>query len=219
VFVTESTAEHRSRDVRPGTVEGSMSDPRIVRTRASVLDHAIELVVEGGPAALTVDAVVARSGVAKSTIYRHWPTRDALLIDVFDHCAPVVDAIDPDADFETALRALVRDMAAKISEPRWARVLPALLMLKSFEAGIAGLNSRLHRRQSEITNALFDLGDRDGQLPHGMDRDRAVAQLLGPLIFAQLSGMCPCDDVLADVAVEGFLAWLRSGASDVASAP
>ena len=54
-------------------------DPRIARTQKAVIDAATDLLVEGGPAALTMDAVVARSGVAKSTLYRHWETRDALV--------------------------------------------------------------------------------------------------------------------------------------------
>ena len=54
-------------------------DARIERTQNAVMAAAADLVVEQGPAGLTVDAVVARSGVAKSTVYRHWATRDELV--------------------------------------------------------------------------------------------------------------------------------------------
>src|SRR5690606_191899 len=47
-------------------------DARVARSRATVLRTATDLLVEGGPSAVTIDAIVARSGVAKSTIYRHW---------------------------------------------------------------------------------------------------------------------------------------------------
>ena len=71
-------------------------DARVARTRETVMQAAMELLVEGGPGGLTVDAVVARSGVAKSTVYRHWADRDALVADVFNVCAPQMVEPDPD---------------------------------------------------------------------------------------------------------------------------
>jgi TetR/AcrR family transcriptional regulator, regulator of autoinduction and epiphytic fitness len=47
------------------------TDPRVERSRTAVLDAAAGLLLEGGVPALTVEAVVERSGVARSTIYRH----------------------------------------------------------------------------------------------------------------------------------------------------
>ena len=57
------------------TATAAASDPRIERTRQVVLDAALALVAESGYGAVTIEAVAARSGVAKSTIYRHWPGR------------------------------------------------------------------------------------------------------------------------------------------------
>ena len=58
--------------------DGGM-DPRVARSRASLLEAATDLLVDGGPRAVTVDAVSERSGVAKSTLYRHFPSRDDLV--------------------------------------------------------------------------------------------------------------------------------------------
>ena len=66
-----------------------MVDARVARSRAAVVRAATDLLVEGGPSAVTIDAIVARSGVAKSTIYRHWASRDDVLLDVMESCAPV----------------------------------------------------------------------------------------------------------------------------------
>ena len=65
-----------------------MLDARVARSRAAVLRAATDLLVEGGPSAVTIDAIVVRSGVAKSTIYRHWASRDDVLLDVMESCAP-----------------------------------------------------------------------------------------------------------------------------------
>lgn len=60
-------------------VVGRRPDRRLRRSRQTVLDAAGAILVEYGPAAFTVDAVVERAGVAKSTIYRQWPSRSSLL--------------------------------------------------------------------------------------------------------------------------------------------
>ena len=74
--------------------------PACARSRAAVVRAATDLLVEGGPSAVTIDAIVARSGVAKSTIYRHWASRDDVLLDVIESCAPVLPRPDPDLDVE-----------------------------------------------------------------------------------------------------------------------
>ncbi|MDO9175716.1 MAG: helix-turn-helix domain-containing protein, partial [Actinomycetota bacterium] len=54
----------------------------MVRSRACLLAAATELLVETGVRGVTVDAVAERSGVAKSTLYRHWGSVQELLVDV-----------------------------------------------------------------------------------------------------------------------------------------
>jgi AcrR family transcriptional regulator len=58
---------------------GTPADPRVARTRAAVLNAGIDLLAERGYPGFTIDAIVARTGIAKTTIYRHWPSRDSLL--------------------------------------------------------------------------------------------------------------------------------------------
>ncbi len=63
-------------------------DPRIERTRRLVLEATLALLAESGYGAVTIEAVAARSGVAKSTIYRHWPGRVELIRDAFLELKP-----------------------------------------------------------------------------------------------------------------------------------
>ena len=95
-------------------------DPRIVRTREAVLDAATALLVEGGPDAVTMDGVVQRSGVAKSTIYRHWSGRDELLTEVFDHNAPHIDTPPVELGFREALEyVMARSASSTGFSVRW----------------------------------------------------------------------------------------------------
>lgn len=58
-------------------------DPRRRRSRAAALQAAGELLVSSGVSAVTFEGVSERSGVARTTLYRHWPTRAALIKDSF----------------------------------------------------------------------------------------------------------------------------------------
>jgi AcrR family transcriptional regulator len=60
---------------------------RVDRSRAVILDAAAAMITERGPAAFSIDAVVAGTGVAKTTVYRHWPTRRDLMVAAFNHMA------------------------------------------------------------------------------------------------------------------------------------
>lgn len=184
-------------------------DPRVVRTRATVLRTATDLLVEGGPAAMTVDAVVARSGVAKSTIYRHWPSRDDLFVAVIESCAPRLPHPDPAADTVTALRDTVRAVAQTLADPDWARMLPALLMLRHHADDIKAIEERLESQQDEVLTGLIARAAADGLIAPDVDPQEAIAHLVGPLVFAHLTECVTIDAGFADRTLERFLAAHR----------
>jgi TetR/AcrR family transcriptional regulator, regulator of autoinduction and epiphytic fitness len=184
-------------------------DPRVSRSRAAVIRAATDLLVEGGPSAVTIDAIVARSGVAKSTIYRHWQSRDEVLLAVIQSCAPQIPEPDPDADVVPALREVVQVMADSLNDPEWARVLPALLMLKHHEAGIAAMNDKLEHEQDMVLTTLLRRGATEGVLRADLDPHEAVASLIGPLLFAHLTESVKIDTDFVDRTVDNFLAAHR----------
>jgi len=182
-------------------------DPRIARTQEAVRRAATDLLVEGGPAAVTVDAVVVRSGVAKSTIYRHWKTRDDLLVDAVQCTVPQLSAPAPDLAFEPALREVVRTFVAVFEDPEWVRVQPAVLLLKLTEESIACVQRDIHDQQRAIFAEIVGRGIAEGVLPDDIDLDELAAHLIGPIFFAQVNGAPPVDAAFGDRVVDRCLAW------------
>jgi AcrR family transcriptional regulator len=185
-------------------------DPRVTRTRDRVIRATTDLLVEGGPWAVTVDAVVARSGVAKSTIYRHWDSREQLLVDMLQCNAPELAAPPDDLPVEDALRALLQSVVDVMEDPDSAKTIPMLLMLKSEIAGVAELEGRLHGDQTTMLSSILERGAAEGALRAGIDPHRAMALLLGPMTFALLSGALPADRDLAEASLEAFMAAHRA---------
>lgn len=167
------------------TVETSVTDPRIVRTRARVLDAASALLLEGGPRAVTVDAVVARSGVAKTTIYRHWPSHEELVVALYVHVAPTIDLPDPSLTPRQALVAVCRSMAAALEDERWQRLLPALLLTRLEYGMISELKERIeHQHISVVSGVLQRLIDA-GEIEVSSIEEH-VHLLIGPLLTRSL---------------------------------
>ena len=182
-----------------------MLDPRVARSREAVLAAARDLLVESGPSAVTVDAVVARSGVAKSTIYRHWESRDELLVDVMKSSAPDLAPPPADASFADAVRNLVHQVGDMFADPEWARMVPALMMLKHHEDGLAHLEEELHREQLDVLADVMRRGVAEGRLDAAIAIVQAAAQLIGPLCFALLTDTITIDPPLCDPAIHPFL--------------
>ena len=182
-------------------------DPRIAKTHAAVMTAATELLVEGGPEALTVDGVVARSGVAKSTVYRHWATRDDLVADVFDNCAPEVDEPDPSLPAGDALRALTQQLARSLSDPRWRRLLPALMLLKQQHEPVADIQDDISDRQMRVGDRLLRRCVDEGVLAPSVldDVEGSLALLVGPLLLASLFETPAMDDAFVDRVADQFL--------------
>lgn len=71
-----------------------MGRPRSQEARAKTIAAATEVVLDLGIRGFSIEEVVRRSGVAKTTIYRHFPDRDELLIHAVDATVVYPDAPD-----------------------------------------------------------------------------------------------------------------------------
>lgn len=184
-------------------------DPRVARSRARLLAAATDLLVEAGPTALTVDNVAERSGVAKSTLYRHWPSRTALMVDVLRSHMPCAPPIDPAARFETCLRTYVEAMADSMADPEWARMLPAMFALKSELPEIDRLTDDDRDEKLAQLTELLDRGVAEGALPEGLDPHAVAACLIGPMVMCALLGEPERTHAAGTFALERFLSSYR----------
>src|SRR5471032_3535335 len=78
---------------------GPMIDPRVERSRQVILQAALDELGEVGYGTFRIESVAARAGVGKSTIYRHWPDKLALIADAFEtfhvQMVPRIDELSP----------------------------------------------------------------------------------------------------------------------------
>ena len=195
------------------------ADPRVERSRTKLLAAATELLVEAGPQALTVDNVAERSGVAKSTLYRHWPSRTALMIDVFRANMPCTPAIDASLGFEPCLREYMRALAESIGDPEWARMLPALFALRQQLPEVDDLTEADHDEKVAVIRSVLDRGVAEGLIPAGLDPKAVALTLVGPMMMCAIGGDPDATLAAGDFALDRFLASYRTAAAPPADAP
>ena len=171
----------------------SAVDPRIERTRAVVHQAALEELGEAGYGGLTIEAVSARSGVAKSTIYRHWSDKLTLIADAFEASHQrMVPSIETGTVRERVER-LVRHVAEVVVDSTFSRCIPALIEGAARDPRLRAFH---HRYTSERRASLVEVikhGVEDGELSTSIDADLAAQELLGVIFYRRLMSAVPFD--------------------------
>lgn len=188
------------------TQGGEHVDPRVVITRERVVAATLDLLTETGLGGLTIDDVSKRSGVAKTTIYRHWPDKTALVVDA---CLQMADGdvVPPDTgSLEGDIRAILTDLAELLVSARWSSILPSIVDAAERDPQIAEVHSRLQGQHSAPLHAALQRGVLRGELPPGADLDSIVAALRGPLYFRRWFSREPLDSDFVSLVVRGALA-------------
>lgn len=184
-----------------------MARPRSEEARRKALDAAAELMIEGGVARVTIEEVAARSGVAKTTIYRHWPERSGLILDTVRTAFRHVEAPDTGSlreDLVAFFGGMVRaDLSGKVG-----RMVPCLIDAASRDPEMQRLLMRLGIEREEPVMAIVERAQARGELPADLDRRVVVGTIVGPIVFRKVVQRQPVDaDYIAGciaVAVNGL---------------
>ena len=183
----------------------SGENPRTTRVRHIILDAATDLLFREGASALTAVRIAEETGVARTTIYRHWLNHTALLLDTIDRVvSPHVPTSITDhleADLTTALSNLRMRMTKKPFRIIFAALLDhANRNRKAVDAQRRFVNGVLQPIHDILTNAKGR-----GVLPSTVDVETAGAQLAGPLFFQHVMLRIAISDRLIKQTIARFL--------------
>jgi AcrR family transcriptional regulator len=175
-------------------------DSRVERSRQAVLAATFELLYDGGVGGLSVDEVARRSGVAKTTIYRHWPNREALVIDACNRISGEHDIPDTGA-LQGDLKAILTNIAHQLQTANWSSVLPSIVDIAEREPEFADLHSQIqHGHAAPLRQVLMRAIDKN-ELSPSADLATIVAALLGPLFYRRWFSREPIDEQFVDTII------------------
>jgi len=155
---------------------GNRGRPRLESTDQRIFQAARELLRLKGPAAVNIDSVAARSGVARTTIYRRYRSRDELLQAILEH---LIDPgpLAPDLPVEEKLR-WVMDQISDILENRLGPGATAAIIADSDPEFTAAVRSRLAGRLNSLAD-LMNVDIKAGLLQPTTDPDTVLGVLVG----------------------------------------
>ncbi|WP_407571759.1 TetR/AcrR family transcriptional regulator [Deinococcus altitudinis] len=174
-----NTDPHSPSDAPPTQ---SAVDPRTLRSQTTVLTTTIELLNERGLGGVSIDEISRRSGVAKTTIYRHWPIRADLLLDA---CARLITPMTvPDTGgFQTDLTAALTQLAQLLETARWSHTLPSVIDAAERDPDLARVLSRLQHSHMTPFLEIVDRALSRQEIVPLAEPSALIASMLGPLYY------------------------------------
>ncbi len=187
---------------------------RSERSRQAILAATRELIVELGYAKVSIDAIAARAGVGKQTIYRWWPNKGAVVFDSVlelsadpsGEVAPLPDTGDLEADLRLVMRATV----AEFADPAFEAPIRALNTEIANDPDLAALyHERLAAPVDEAKKDRLRSAQHAGQLAVDADLDLVLEVLYAPLYQRWLLRTGPLTENYADALVATALRAFR----------
>ncbi len=185
------------------------SDPRIQRTRAAVLEAGVAILFEKGPEAVTHAAVAGDARVSRTTVYKHWPKRGDLLVDVLEQVERRT-RVEPSGDIRADMQQMGRQMAATFEDQRLNKVFSSLMAQAQWDDETSQAQQALINAGMADMAVVLDAAVEAGQLPAGIDPLRAAGRLVGPIFFAALIARQPLSiDEVEELVDDWLVSWAR----------
>ena len=162
--------------------------PRSPEAHRAILDAAIDLFVEQGYEAMSIEGVAARAGVGKTTIYRRWSSKEELIVDAIDEL--IMDVEPPDTgSLRQDLVDLVTQLQVVLTSSRAGQVFPRMIphVAGGSPLGKAYLQRVIEPRFAMLRSTLGHAVER-GEFPADVDPELVRALLVGPVLMWKLIG-------------------------------
>lgn len=157
----------------------------MARSRESVLEAAIDLLAERGFEGTSIEAISEQSGVAKTTIYRHWEDKAALMLDVIDSLA--TEPVDPDTgSLAGDLTALARGLAQGLQSGPWAAMLPSLVDVAERDPEVARMNREFTEARHAVVKRVVTRARSRGEIRDEVSDEDVIELVAGPLFYRRL---------------------------------
>jgi AcrR family transcriptional regulator len=178
--------------------------------RAAVLEATLAEVAEHGFGGLSIDSVASRAGVHKTTVYRRWPTRSALVVDALLDRSRVRVPIPDTGSVQRDLRELTHSIVANLNSPVGGGVARALVAESDRTPEMRDAALEFWRNRFALVADVIARGVDRGELPAHTDPDFLIEAIIGPLYLRLLVTRGRLDNAYANRVVDFALAAAKS---------
>jgi AcrR family transcriptional regulator len=193
-----------------------MARPRSSAAHQAALAATVELLFEVGVEGVTLEEVASRSGVARSTLYRHFGSKESLVVAAASCC--LVQHPTPDTgSLEHDLRLLFEGFRQDEEAQRVPQLLAILLDASRRDPALGGLLHDLVEERRRPLRTVLQLAQLRGEIRADLDLDTAMALIIGPFTHRRLIDGAETDDAFVETILTAAIAGLRATAERTGS--
>jgi AcrR family transcriptional regulator len=182
---------------------------RSSRAQAAILEATRRLIGEVGYDKMSIEGIAAAAGVGKQTIYRWWPSKAALVLDMW---APEVQqqlTFPNTGDLAADLKTQISSVIDLSNDPDFGPSFRALVAEAQHDTSLANhLIKRIFGPRIEAAKERLKAGQADGQLAPDVDLDLAIDLFYGGFYHRYLLRVAPLTREHADAVVDAVLAGI-----------
>ncbi|MCL8009935.1 TetR/AcrR family transcriptional regulator [Streptomyces sp. AS02] len=190
------------------------TDPRQVRSREAMVSAATKLLTEGGLEAVTHQAVAARAGVGRATVYRHWPELLGLRLAALEAGMPPLSPAPEDvrgasgAEPRAELVHYLRQLGERLDDAQAGAVLAAVLGGAQHDDGMQHLRHTLLTQIVDALRPAITTAVDRGRLRDDVTAETFAMTTVGPLVYQRfLVGARLGHDTVDAVVDAALRAW------------
>jgi AcrR family transcriptional regulator len=176
-------------------MKSPVSPRRSKRSQRAILDAAAKLLKERGYADVTIDGIAARARVGKTTIYRWWPTKASIFMELYAELAAEVTPPPDTGNVVTDLGLLLKGTFKLYRETAAGLALSGIVAEAQSNATVSRMvrNDFAPSRRQIVANLLARGVDR-GEIPKDIDLDLVSEVVAGATWYSVLAGSAPLTD-------------------------
>jgi AcrR family transcriptional regulator len=182
-----------------------MPRPLSEQARQKATEAAQSILAESGIGAITMDGVAKRSGVAKTTLYRHWPSANELIVHTLD-CSiermPTPDTGSLIGD----LRSLYEMVAFMMAQPGMRQMMLDTVSAAAHDAELEQMKKALIEERTRPVREVVRRAVERGEIPE-VDLAAAVVVVEGPMIARTMMSPEP----ISNEEIEHFAHFVARG--------
>lgn len=162
-----------------------MARPRSEEAHRAALHATVQVLLESGVDGVTLDEVAARSGVAKSTLYRHFGSKESLVAQAARHC--VIEHPTPDTgNLADDLAFLFGRYQSSEEAQRFPDLFPMLIDAANRDPKMREVVDEVLDERRRPIRTVLQLAQLRGEIGTDLDIDAAIAVIVGPLTYRRL---------------------------------
>ena len=147
-----------------------------------VLQATLEELSDHGFGALSIESVAQRAQVNKTTVYRRWPTKEALVRAAFLASADEATVPPADGPVRALLIALMSRTVEKLAMPT-GRSIMRMLVADDVAPELTEIMEMVRERRLSSLRTSLERAKLRGELPRGLDPDLLFSMLVGTIYY------------------------------------